>query len=219
MTSHRPRKRPSALAALAALTATTLLMLTLPASGAAASTNGDSPTVKELLDRCGSADFCQFHLTGPVEHYTAQGDVAGRSANCTGRSQDLEVSWSASASTSNSIGVSLEVMVGPVSKIFMAGVKVFYNQEWTTSRTWSNKTRLSVPRHSLGTVTYNQPMQRATGDWELHFSDRFHGHYYWYVRGFQQVGPDTSAEAKGSLITQSTPMTAVDRANYCSSRG
>ncbi|MYQ76040.1 hypothetical protein GTW64_02920 [Streptomyces sp. SID4923] len=49
-------------------------------------------------------------------------------------------------------------------------------------------TTVNVRPGEVGRVIREAQMQRVRGTYELHFPDRFYGHYYWYVP-FEATGP------------------------------
>jgi hypothetical protein len=172
------------------------------------------PTVQELLEKCGDADKCVFHPSGPPEYYLEPLAVAGQAANCTDETQYTDIMWSRTAISGNSVGTSLEVMAGPASKVFMAGFKIAFGHDWLSFRTFGNKVGTDVPAKSIAYVHFAAPMQRVRGDWEFNFGRRYRGHYYWYINNYEQWGPSTD-QSQERFITRSRAMTASEYRQLC----
>lgn len=171
-----------------------------------------TPTSIELLEKCNNGtDSCVFHPGGAPNTFWSTTDLVGQTANCTGTTQQAAISWSTSSMSSNSVGVSLKVIVG-ATKAFMNGFKVAYNREWTETRTDTDTTWISIPAGHMGRVHHARQMESVTGQYELHFGYRFYGHYYWYVP-FTMTSP--KSDGNDNVTTRSTPLTAQERAAYC----
>ncbi|WP_017558185.1 hypothetical protein [Nocardiopsis baichengensis] len=186
------------------------------AAGAAAPAHADhedTPTVRQLLEKCDNGtDVCDFHPEGPVrEHQAARHAVGAPVYNCTDREQLMSVGWSDTTSESNSVGLSLGGEYG-FAEVFTVSFKVTYGHEWTHSHTESQTTTVATGPGEVGRVYVGPRMQTVKGTYELHFPDRYYGHYYWYAP-FEATGP---TDDQSGTITQSTrPMTSEERAAYC----
>jgi hypothetical protein len=193
--------------------ALTVIVAGLTAALGSAALADTTPTSIELLEKCDNgADDCVFHVTGPAERFWQVTQAVGQTANCTSSTQESSISWSKSTFSANSIGTSLKVIVG-ASKAFLNGFKIAYSHEWMESTTDSDTTKMAIPAWSLGRVYHSRQMERVTGEFELHFGKRFYDHYYWYVP-MTETSPATGGT--GNVTTQSTPLTADERAAYCS---
>jgi len=171
----------------------------------------DEPTTRELLEKCNNGtDSCEFHPEGEPEYFqNAEQQVGAPTFNCTDRKQRMTVSWSDTTSESNSVGMSMESSFGEVFKV---SFKATYGHEWTSSHTETQQTNIDVSGGQVGRVYHGPKMQKVKGTYELHFEDKFHGHYIWYVP-MEVTGP---ADDQQGTVTQSTaPMTDEERAANC----
>ncbi|HEY6796470.1 MAG TPA: hypothetical protein VI248_17475 [Kineosporiaceae bacterium] len=203
----RYRRRVVLLTAVAAAALVGLVAAVVPLASAE-----EAPTSLELLRQCDSgADFCVFHVQGPADDFWQKADLVGKTANCTGSPQDASITWTKSTFSSNSIGVSLKVLVG-ASKAFLNGFRITYSHEWTETTTDSDTTKITIPPGYMGRVYHAREMERASGEYELHFRSRYYGHYYWYVP-MTVTSPKT--DAHDHVTTQSVPLTDEERVAYC----
>src|SRR3954451_24987809 len=68
-----------------------------------------APTSAELLAQCGSADSCVYH---PASYWLSVGSehqVGDAAYNCTSTSQQLQINWSETTGTTDSVAVSASV--------------------------------------------------------------------------------------------------------------
>jgi hypothetical protein len=196
-------------AGLGALLVVSLMFSLVPAAWAE-----DEPTSIQLMEKCDNGtDSCEFHVSGPADSFWQPTELAAQTANCTDATQDAEIAWQTSVTSSNSIGVSLKAIVG-ASKVYMAGFKIAYSHEWTESVTDRDTTRISIPAGYMGRVYHSREMETVSGQYELHFGKRFYDHYYWYVP-MSVTSPKT--DGRDSVTAKSTEMTEQERATYCSS--
>jgi opacity protein-like surface antigen len=184
--------------------------MTLAAPAAHADHDG-KPTPRELLDKCNNGtDVCEFHPSGPPEYFTGQGHVVGLPAyNCTGTAQRTVVGWSDTTGESNSFGVSLGAEYG-FAEVFKVSIEVSYGHTWETSHTEKQDTWVEVPAGHKGWVERAPRMKRVGGTYEMHFPDRYYGHYIWY-QGFTATAPDGA----GTISQHTAPMTEQERAEHC----
>lgn len=197
----------------AAATAGSLLMAPTAAQAQQAKDHEDPPTARELLEKCeDGTDVCDFHPDSAPETFKGDSHQVGDSAfNCTQDNQMSSVAWSDTTSESTSVGLSLSVEAG-YADVFKVSLETSYDQTWSSSHTETETTSLEVRPGEVGTINRAPQMQRVTGTYELHFPDRFHGHYYWYVP-FEAVGP--VPEGTSTKTQHTRPMTDEERAEHC----
>ncbi|MCF6521587.1 hypothetical protein [Streptomyces sp. JJ36] len=173
----------------------------------------DTPTARELLMKCDNGtDVCVFHPDGPPEVFMGPSHQVGDAVyNCTPDNQRSAVGWSDTTGETNSIGVSLSAEYG-FAEVFKVTVETSYEHTWSSSHTESETTYIDVRPGHVGWVTREAQMQRVNGTYELHFPDRYYGHYYWYV-DFQATGPMPDAPSTKTQHTR--PMTDQERAQHC----
>lgn len=173
----------------------------------------DQPTIRELLDKCDNGtDSCVFHPDGAAEISMGESHQVGDLAfNCTPDSQTTTVGWSDTTGESNSVGVSLTAEYG-FSLVFKMSITATYGHTWESSHTESELTAVNVRPGEVGWVTREAQMQHVSGTYELHFPDRFYGHYYWYVP-FDATGPMPDAPSTKTQHTRA--MTDQERADHC----
>ncbi|MCI2417144.1 hypothetical protein MOQ72_06900 [Saccharopolyspora sp. K220] len=171
----------------------------------------DGPTARELLEKCNNGtDSCVFHPKGQPEYYQNTSQQVGSPVfNCTDKPQQMAVGWSDSTAESNSLGLSMSTSFGEVFKVTF---KASYGHEWRSEHTESQTTFLEVRPGEVGRVYHGAKMQKVAGTYELHFPDKFHDHYIWYV-DMEASGP---ADEQGGTVTQSTqPMTEQEHQANC----
>ncbi|MFF2062924.1 hypothetical protein ACFVWZ_14195 [Streptomyces sp. NPDC058200] len=173
----------------------------------------EQPTIRELLDKCDNGtDVCVFHPDGPPQVSMGEAHQVGDSAfNCTADLQRSTVGWSDTTGESNSVGVSLSAEYG-FSLVFKMTIETSYQHTWESSHTESEQTNVDVRPGEVGWVTREAQMQRVSGTYELHFPDRFYGHYYWYVP-FDATGPLPDAPSTKTQHTRA--MTDQEKAEHC----
>ncbi|MFC9602184.1 hypothetical protein ACFTTN_01790 [Streptomyces niveus] len=204
------RRAKARLPILLAAALTTGGMALAPTSAQAAD---EQPTIRELLDKCDNGtDLCVFHPSGPPEESMGEAHQVGDSAfNCTADLQRSTVGWSDTTGESNSVGVSLSAEVG-FAEVFKVSIETNYSHTWESSHTESEQTNVDVRPGEVGWVTREAQMQRVSGQYELHFEDKFYGHYYWYVP-FDATGPLPDAPSTKTQHTR--PMTDQERSEHC----
>lgn len=172
----------------AATSAVAMALLIAPAAHA-----DDGPTVRELLEKCGNgADFCEFRPTGEPDVHRGEYKLAGGATNCTPDKITRWVEWSASQHTTNSVGMEMSAEFG-IGEAFKVGYKASFGQEWGWSSTKTDKVQAEVGPHRAISVHSAPLKETVRGTYELHFGDRFHGHYYWYVHNVEVTGPASDA--------------------------
>jgi hypothetical protein len=196
---------------------------TVPAAGAPYPVTADgkrlvttleeTPTARELLDKCDNGtDVCLFHPSGAPETFMGEQHQVGDSAfNCTQDLQRSSVSWSDTTGETNSVGVSLSAEYG-FAEVFKVSIETSYQHTWSSEHTESETTNVDVRPNEVGWVTREAQMQRVGGQYEMHFPDRFYGHYYWYVP-FDATGP--KPDAPSTKTTHTRPMTDQEKSEHC----
>lgn len=71
---------------------------------------------------------------------------------------------------------------------------------------------MDVRPGEVGWVTREPRTRSVKGTYELHFPDRFYGHYIWYVP-FEATGPKPDAPSTKTQHTR--PMTDQEKAQHC----
>lgn len=173
----------------------------------------EQPTTRELLDKCDNGtDSCVFHPDGPPEDSMGEAHQVGDSAyNCTPDPQRSTVGWSDTTGESNSVGVSLSAEYG-FAEVFKVSIETNYSHTWESSHTETDQTNVDVRPGEMGWVTREAQTQKVKGTYELHFPDRFHGHYIWYVP-FEATGPKPDAPSTKTQHTRT--MTDQEKADHC----
>jgi hypothetical protein len=179
----------------------------------AAQADEEPPTIRELLDKCDNGtDSCVFHPDGPATDSMGEAHQVGDSAyNCTSDLQRSSISWADTTGESNSVGVSLSAEAG-FADVFKVSIETSYGHTWESSHTETATTNVDVRPGEVGWVTRESQMQRVTGTYELHFPDRFRGHYIWYAP-FDATGPKPDAPSTKTQHTR--PMTEQEKAEHC----
>jgi hypothetical protein len=90
---------------------------------------------------------------------------------------------------------------------------VSYQHDWTSSHTQSDATQITIPAHSMGRVYTATEMEEVSGQYEMHFGDRYHGHYYWYLP--MTVDSPKDSDPHDGVTTKSQPLTGQETAAYC----
>lgn len=174
----------------------------------------DGPTTDELLQQCDGADYCEFTPTSKEQFLTPAEQVSPMSPNCNNSIVDLAANWTQTKGTSDSLGGSVTATVG-VFDLFEASLEVNYNHTWTNTDTKGGILTIHIAPGELGYVTRTTPMTRVTGTYELHFGDRYEGHYYWYTAPITVEGPDPARVADEIVQGHTRPMTPEERARFC----
>jgi hypothetical protein len=173
----------------------------------------ETPTSRELLDKCDNGtDSCVFHPGGAPTDAKGESHQVGDSAfNCTQDLQRSSIAWADTTGESNSLGVSLSAEYG-FSEVFKVSIQTSYGHTWESSHTETDTTNVDVRPGEVGWVTRAPQTQRVKGTYELHFPDRFYGHYIWYVP-FEATGPNPDAPSTKTQHTR--PMTDQEKAEHC----
>lgn len=195
-----------------------VLLAALATAGTAALAPGvaqaeEQPTTRELLEKCNNGtDSCVFHPDSAPEDSMGEPHQVGDSAyNCTEDLQRSTVGWSDTTGESTSVGLSLSTEAG-FADVFKVTLEASYNQSWESSHTETDSTNVDVRPGEVGRVTREAPMQKVSGQYELHFEDRFYGHYIWYVP-FEATGPKPDASSTKTQHTR--PMTDQEKSEHC----
>ncbi|MEU6231045.1 hypothetical protein [Streptomyces sp. NPDC047042] len=173
----------------------------------------DSPSVAELLQRCGSADLCKFHPQSYTA-YTGPGHQVGATYyNCTHENAPSTVTWSDTTATTNSVGVAIEAQM-EFWKVYKASVEVSYSHSWTTSHTNTDSKGINVRPGYKGWVVRGEAKQKAKGWYEFHFGKRYYGHYIWYINNYQAAGWDADHPGNAYAEGHDAVMTSGERAAH-----
>ena len=181
-----------ALALATASTALTAGALFVPASPALA--DDAPPTTRDLLAECGeSTDYCEFHPEGEEQVHDAERTVVVADVrNCSTVDQNETRRWTNSHGESNSVGVEVKAEM-KFADVFTAGITTKYGHEWKWEKSTAEESRLTVAPGKVGQLTQVAQARTVKGTYELHFGDRYHGHYYWYVPFESTTVLDTGA--------------------------
>ncbi|QUH05175.1 hypothetical protein HUO13_34300 [Saccharopolyspora erythraea] len=197
-------------ALVASAVVTGALAFPFPATAAQAGAE-DGPTVRELLEKCDNGtDSCVFHPQGEPEYFTGEAHQVGDPVyNCTSSQQRSSVNWSDTTSQSNSVGLSMTTEAG-FGKVFAVSYEQAYEHKWEESHTEAQTTFVDTNPNQVGWVQRAPQMQKVKGTYELHFPDKFHDHYIWYV-DLEVTGP---APDSSSAVSQHTrDMSEEEQAN------
>lgn len=206
---NRGRTRIGVLAAALA----TMGGAVLAPTAAQAAPAEETPTIRELLMKCDNGtDVCVFHPDGPPSITMGPAhQVGSQTFNCTPDSQRSAVGWSDTTGETNSVGISMSAEYG-FTEVFKVTIEASYEHTWSSSHTESGTTYIDVRPNEVGWVTREAQMQTVSGQYELHFPDRFYGHYYWYVP-FTATGPVPDAPSTKTQHTRA--MTDQEQAQHC----
>ncbi len=209
MRRGRTRTRVGVLAAALATVGGAVLAPT----AAQAAPAEDKPTIRELLMKCDNgSDVCVFHPDGPPQVSMGPAHQVGAAAyNCTQDMQRSAVGWSDTTGESNSVGISMSAEYG-FTEVFKVTIEASYEHTWSSSHTESGTTYIDVRPGEVGWVTREAQLQTVSGTYELHFPDRYYGHYYWYAP-FTATGPMPDAPSTKTQHTR--PMTDREHADHC----
>jgi hypothetical protein len=171
----------------------------------------EGPTVRELLEKCDNGtDSCVFHPAGEPEYFTADSKQVGDPVyNCTPDDQRHSVTWSDTTSQSNSVGLSMTTEAG-FGKVFAVTYEQTFQHTWEESHTESQSTFVDTGSHQVGWVERAAQMQKVRGTYELHFEDKFHDHYIWYVNDFEATGPAQDSSTAVSQHSRDMTQEEVD---------
>jgi len=160
-----------------------------PASGGVGTADHEgNPSPAELLEQCENGiDYCEFHPSG---ENVQRGEyaLAGTAENCAADPQTRNIAWSRTEGESNSLGMSISATAG-VKGIFEATVQTTYGHEWSWSETSTNSVDQTVNPGKGVAIYVASDRSTVTGQWELHFGDRYEGHYYWYIDNAEISAP------------------------------
>ena len=174
----------------------------------------DSPTVAQLLERCGSADVCKFHPQSYTAYTGPAHQVGSTGYNCGSLTNPSSVTWSDTTTSTNTVGVAIEAGA-EFWKVYKVSVEVSYSHSWTTSHTDSETKTINIPSGYKGWLQRGTAKQKATGWYELHFGSRYYGHYIWYVNNYQAAGWDQDHPQNGYVNFKDAQMTSGERAAHC----
>ena len=214
MTAQHAHRRTSRALAAAVLATAGLLL----APGAAHADHEDPPTNQELLEECGkSTDVCEFRPEGEPERFLGEKQlVVDDAVNCTSVEQRQTRRWERSSGSSLSTGFAAGADV-EFPGIFKAAVEVQYGHEWSWDSTVGGEVALFVKPGKVGQMHYQPTMETVRGTYELHFPDRFHGHYIWYVpfeatQNVSKGGNPNEGGDPGAITWDDRDMTEDERA-------
>jgi len=188
-----------------------LLLALLPAASASAE---ETPTTEQLLAECETADYCEFTPTSNELYVTEPEQVSPLSPNCDPSVVDFQANWSQTKGSTDSIGGSVTAKTG-VMGLFEASFEANYSHAWTATSTTGGFLTLHVPEGNIGYITKATAMNRVTGTYEIHFGDRFYGHYYWYTAPVTIDGPDTTRPSSEVIQGHNQLMSDTERAQFC----
>jgi hypothetical protein len=176
MTRLMNSARRTAAVLTAAVTVTGASFLAAPSAFAE-----DTPTVNDLVMKCGDADFCEFHPEGAEEAGPDQEKVIDdHIINCSSTDQQMSYAWTNTQGESNSIGVSVEAGF-KFGEVFSASVTTTYGHEWNWSKASTKTSTLHVAPGKVGALTQLYHTTKVHGNYELHFGDKYYDHYIWYA--------------------------------------
>ncbi|MER5918195.1 hypothetical protein ABT124_50200 [Streptomyces sp. NPDC001982] len=161
------------------------VLLGTAATSASAATG---PTEEQLLSQCAKADVCKFTATSLNQGVGPEHNVGPRIVNCGGT---VQRSWSWSETIGQTTNASISATVAsalwePINVSATATFGKTFEKSHTTSET-INQTMIPF---TMASTTRAAGMQIIMGDWELHFPNRFFGHYIWYDKGYQSKVED-----------------------------
>ncbi|WP_328834736.1 hypothetical protein [Streptomyces europaeiscabiei] len=188
--------------------------LTVGASllGAPQASADDTPSSRELLEACDWADLCEFH---PQSYWTYTGpehQVGATAFNCASQTNQHRIDWADTTGSTNSLGMSIGVSA-KFWGAFEASVEATYRHDWTNSHTDTESNQVNIPAGFKGWLERGTAKQQATGWYEIHFSERFYGHYVWYVPDYKSDG--FNGDGIGYVNFKDAPMTEGERAAHC----
>jgi hypothetical protein len=100
-------------------------------------------------------------------------------------------------------------------EVYEASVEATYKHDWTVSHTDTESDTVNIPPGFKGWLERGTAMQQATGWYEIHFPDRYYGHYVWYIHDYQSSGAAGDRHDLGYVNHKDAPMTPDERAAHC----
>jgi hypothetical protein len=174
----------------------------------------DTPSSRQLLEACDWADLCEFHPQS-YSTYTGPNHQVGSTAfNCASQTGQHRIDWADTTSSTNSLGVSIGVSA-KFWEVYEASVEATYKHDWTVSHTDTESDTVNIPPGFKGWLERGTAMQQATGWYEIHFPDRYYGHYVWYIHDYQSSGAAGDRHDLGYVNHKDAPMTPDERAAHC----
>ena len=174
----------------------------------------DGPSVKELLDACSWADMCQFNPTGYTTYTGPKHQVGTTAYNCASQTNQHRIDWSDTTGSTNTVGVTITAEA-KFFEVYSASISASYSHSWEASHTDTESNTVNIPAGYKGWMERGTAMQQATGWYEIHFPDRFYGHYIWYVNNYQSSGYNSDDATAGYVNFKDAPMTPEERAAHC----
>ncbi|MFE7277810.1 hypothetical protein [Streptomyces sp. NPDC057623] len=166
----------------AALAASSALVATTATFATAADT---MPTEQELLSQCRTtADYCKFDAQSLDGGQVGKKHQVGATVYNCGGTVHRTWSWSETAGSSTNANISATLASALWEPISVSATAAF-GKTFDRSHTTTVSVDYTMEPYHKAWVTRGTGYQTIEGDWELHFGKRYHGHYYWYDKGYQ----------------------------------
>jgi hypothetical protein len=175
----------------------------------------DGPSTKELLDACSWADLCEFHPTEYTTYTGPKHQVGTTAFNCASQTNQHRIDWSDTTGSTNTVGVTISAEY-KFFEAFTASISTSYSHSWEASHTDTESNTVNIPAGYKGWMERGTSMQQARGWYEIHFPDRYYGHYIWYINNYQSSGYNSDNPTAGYVNFKDAPMTSEERAAHCS---
>jgi hypothetical protein len=174
----------------------------------------DTPSPRQLLEACDWADLCEFHPQSYSTYTGPRHQVGSTAFNCGSQTNQHRIDWSDTTGSTNSLGVSVAV-TAKYWTAFEVSVESTYRHDWTVSHTDTESDTVNIPPGYKGWLERGTAKQQATGWYEIHFPDRYYGHYIWYIHDYQSSGFAGDRPDLGYVNQKDAPMTPGERAAHC----
>lgn len=167
-----------------ALTSLLCVGIGVAVPGTASANHEGTPSTRELLQLCndGRADRCDFRPSGGINVYYGPRSLAGSGTNCTNFNQVRVIRYEASQYTSHSFGVELSAG-SKIGKAFEWSISTSYSRKWAWTDSKADEVRQDIGPRSRVIVYVAKQRSQVRGTYEIHFGNRYKGHYYWYASG------------------------------------
>ncbi|MET8983129.1 hypothetical protein ABZX85_46900 [Streptomyces sp. NPDC004539] len=206
-TSRTGRARRTAAVLGAALGVAGALLAATPVTANAAD---PLPSEEDLLSHCNTADYCKYTAKALDSAIGPKHQVGNKVINCAGT---VHRTWSWSETTSQTTNASISSTLAsalwePVSLAATAS----FGKSFEKSHTHTVTVDRTMEPFTMAYITRGTGYNIIYGDWELHFPNRFHGHYVWYDNGYQVKveNPDGGWEAYNYR-----PLSDAEVKQYC----
>jgi hypothetical protein len=172
-----------------------------------------APTVERLQQDCGTvAKDCRvLHARDRKEFLADRKQVGDVVWGCASGGGTQAISWSDTTGTTTSVSGTTSIS-GGLATVINAGFAATFGMSWSTSRTVSSTTSVSVHAGKVAWIVRAAPMQSFVGDLSMWYPEKVDGHYNWIIQNYTVTGPRDGA---GNVVILDRDMTAQEKAEIC----